>query len=274
MAAQHTHIEAGEPRKFWEFIKFRQLVYFFTWREFKVRYKQTFFGILWAIVQPLLFAGIIGIVITRRAGLSFGYEQASDLVVIFLGFSLWQYFQGTFGGSVNSIAGNKPLIKKIYFPKLILIFSSIASRTVDFGLQMLVFIIFLLVTGSAFSWLGLLWLIPSLILLSSATFAIALILAPLNVKFRDIGIVLPFLIRIMFFTTPIWYPFSIIPENLQQILLFNPPVAVLEFVRSAIFDPINMNYALLLYPIFTISALLAIGIPFFKHKEGSLADYM
>ena len=274
MAITYTHVEAGQPRKFLEFLKFRSLIYFFTWREHKVRYKQTFFGVSWAILQPLLFAEIISVVLTRRAGLRFGYEHVSDLVVIFLGFSIWQYFQGAFGGAVNSISSNKGTIKKIYFPKVILLISTVVSKTVDYFLQMLVFLGFLLFTDSSFSWAGVAFLLVVPLILAIASLAIGLIFAPMNVKYHDISLILPFITRLMFFTTPIWYPFSILPETLQKILLFNPIVAVLEFSRNILFDIEHLDLTLLLYPLFTVSVLLLIGIPYFKRKEGSLADYI
>lgn len=271
-----THISAEKHKGFFEFLKYKELVYFFTWREFKVRYKQTFFGVIWALAQPLLFAGIIGIILTRRAGLSFGFEQTSDIVVVFLSFSLWQFFQGSFGGGVNSISGNKPLIKKIYFPKVILILSYISSRTVDFLLQAIVLLLLLVASGSHFNPMGFIAIFVGLIIVGLTALGASLILAPLNVKYRDVSIVLPFLIRIMFFTTPIWYPFHILPETLQKVLLFNPIVSVLEFSREALFStaPNPYDFTLLLYSLVSVAVLLFIGVFVFKSREGSLADYM
>lgn len=274
--ATRTVVKAGQSRKFLDFRHYKRLIYFFTWREFKVRYKQTAFGVSWALLEPLLFAGVIWLLLTKRAGLGFGFEGVSDLVVLFISLSLWQFFQGTFGSATNSISGNKALIKKIYFPKAILIFSAIGSKTVDFLLQTAAFLLLVIITGSHINLVGIPFLFVGLFLAGLTSFGLGLLLAPLNVKYRDVGIVLPLIIRIMFFTTPIWYPFTIVPEFLRQILLFNPIVSILEICRNVLFTApgATVDYSLLLYPLATISILLLVAIPLFKKGEGKLADYM
>lgn len=269
-----VHVTADTDRKFFEFLSFKQLIYFVTWREFKARYKQTALGILWTVLQPLLFAGVVAILLFRRGEFDFGFDGVSNIVAIFIGFVLWQFFEGSFSGATNSLLSNQALIKKVYFPRMVLLISSILTRFIDFFLAFFVFLVLLVVSGSEFHASGFLYVIPGLLILAMTALAVALLLAPMNIQFRDVRLVLPFFTRLLFFSSPIWYPFSFIPEKIQEILLFNPVVSVIELVRNGLFAPAEVDATLLYYPLITLSVLLIIGIPYFRRKEGKLADYL
>ena len=256
-----------------ELNEYRQLLYFFTWREFKVRYKQTFVGILWMVLQPLLFAGIISVVLSRRSELSFGFENASDIVVIFLGFSLWQFFEGSVSGAVTGIDSNRGLATKIYVPSAIFVLGPIMSRAADLALKLFVFVILALITGTTISLIGFAYLFLVVLLLGLIAAGAGFLLGPINVRWRDISLTLPFVTRLMFFTTPIWYPFSLIPENLQDLFLLNPLVAGMELVRNGFFNPDALDPSLLLTSFGVVAILLAVGIPIFKRTKTIMADY-
>ncbi len=262
-----------EEPLFRELNEYKQLLYFFTWREFKVRYKQTFVGVFWMVIQPLLFAAIISLVLTRRSELSFGFENASDIVVIFLGFSLWQFFEAAVSGAVSGVDSNRSLATKIYVPSAIFVLGPIIARLVDLLLKMVVFFVLVLVTGSTISLGGLGIVVLVTLVLGLIAAALGFMFAPLNVRWRDITLTLPFITRIMFFTTPIWYPFSLIPEEYRDIFLLNPIVASMELARNALFDPSAVDLSLLGTALIEVAVLLAIGIPVFKKTKTIMADY-
>lgn len=262
-----------EEPLFKELAEYKQLLYFFTWREYKIRYKQTFVGILWVILQPLMFAGIISLVLARRPELSFGFENASDIVVIFLGFSLWQFFEGSLTGSVKGIDDNRGLAKKIYVPNIIFILGPVLSRVVDLVLKLGLFAVLVFITGSQISVGGYLVLILVSVLLGLIAAAIGLIFGPLNVRWRDISLTLPFVTRLLFFTTPIWYPFSLIPEQYHDLFLLNPIVSTMELARNAFFDTAALQAGDVLTPVIEVAILVAIGVPIFKKTRSIAADY-
>lgn len=270
---QITHVSAETRNNALEFLQYKQLTYFLVWRTLKVRYKQTMLGVLWTVLQPLLFAAIIGLILFRRGGFSFGYEGVSTMVVVVLSFGLWQFFEGSYNNSMISFVQNKALMTKIYFPRILLIISAIITKFVDFFLTLFVFIVLLFITGSHFNWIGFLYLFPALSLLSLTSFSIGLILGPLNLKYRDIQLTMPLINRLLFFSTPIWYPFDILPENLQTILLFNPITGMVELLRNAFFTG-QVDNTFFLYPLVTLAVLFPIGILTFRKQESRLADYV
>lgn len=271
---KQTIIRADSEEPFFrELNEYKQLLYFFTWRDFKVRYKQTFVGVLWMVLQPLLFAGIISLVLTRRSELSFGFDGASDIVVIFLGFSLWQFFEASVTGAVSGIDSNRSLATKIYVPSAIFVLGPIAARLVDLVLKLGVFLALVLVTGSEIHLLGFAMVIFVTLILGLISAGLGFMFGPINVRWRDITLTLPFITRLMFFTTPIWYPFSLIPENWQPIFLLNPIVAGMELARNAMFEPSAVDYSLLLTSGIEVVVLLLVGIPIFKKTKTIMADY-
>lgn len=267
-------VSADTSSSFWEFLNYKQLTYFIVKRDFKVKYKQATLGILWTVLQPLLFAGVMSFILFQRGDFSFGYNNVSSLVVVLLGFSLFQFFESSLTTSSSSLLQNQALIKKIYFPKIILLISAVFNKFIDFFISISVFIVFLIITGSSFNYLGFLFLIPCVAFLAITSLAVALTLAPLNVRFQDIQLLLPFINRIMFFTTPIWYPFNILPGIMQDMLLFNPVVGVVETMKAAFFDTGNIDLKFILYPLITTCLFLIIGVHVFKKRVGGVANYV
>lgn len=267
-------VDSNSKTDFFEFLKYRQLIYYLTWRDLKVRYKQAVLGVVWTVLQPLIFSLIIGLIIVRRINVDFGFDGVSDLTLIVLSFSLWTFFEASFSGSAGSLLSNQGLLKKIYFPKTIPIISSVLTRLVDFLLALLVFIAFLIFSGSNFYLSGFIWLIPTTLVIALTTFFTGLILAPLNIRFRDVRFILPLITRVLFFSTPIWYPFAIIPAVLQPIFLFNPIVAGIELTRNAFFGPAGITIDQIVFPLITLLVLAIISIPIYKKQEAKLVDYV
>lgn len=267
-------VDASSRTPFLEFLKYPGLIYFITWRDLKVRYKQAVLGMLWTILQPLFFALVIGTIIVERINVDFGFTNVSDLAIIVLGFSIWTFFEASFSGAAGSLLSNQGLMKKIYFPKTIPIISAVVTRLVDLLLSMIVFLGFLIFTGSEYHMVGFLVLVPVILVLSLATFFSGIALAPLNIRFRDVRFILPFITRLMFFSTPIWYPFNIIPERFQGLFLLNPVVAAIELTRNAFFDPSAIQLSHVLPSLLTVVVLGAIAIPIYKNQESKIVDYV
>lgn len=267
-------VNANSKTSFFEFLQYKELLYYLVWKEMKVRYKQAVLGIMWTILQPLLFAFIIAFIIVKRIGFDFGFDGVSALVVVILSFSIWTFFESAFSAAANSLSQNESLMTKIYLPKTTLILSSVIVKFVDFALSFIVFLGFLFLSGSNFSWWGFVILIPTLLLLGVTNFLVGLLLAPLNLRFRDVKFIIPLIVRLMFFSTPIWYPFARIPESIQPLFLLNPIVAAIEVTRNGFFDPSRITAEQIILPIITIIVLGVVSIPLFKSQESKIVDYV
>lgn len=255
-------------KELWEY---RELFYFFTWRDVKVKYKQTALGFLWAIFQPLvmtlLFTLSIGKLIHGNVPLPLPYP-----VFVLSGFLLWNIFSGGLSNAGNSMVSNSGIIKKIYFPRLIVPASSILVSLVDFFMAFLVFVPVLYYYGCSFK-ITALFLVPLSLLLSvTATFGLGTFLAALNVKYRDFRYVLPFFIQALLFATPVIYPVKVSGNTwFQYLLQLNPMNAPIELFRSSV-----SGEAISLYSVVSSTAvsllLFVIGIIYFRKTEGYFAD--
>jgi len=252
---------------------YRELFYFFAWRDIKVRYKQTFLGIGWAILQPAITAAIFTIFFNRIAKIDTGSMNVPYAVFAYLGLSYWGAFTSATTNVSNSILNSSGVINKVYFPRLIPPLSSIALAIVDFCFAISVFIILVLLFGVSISLVGLLWIIPALALLMFAAFSIGLIFAALNIKYRDARSALPFIIQAMFFMTPVIYPVTMIPEKYQLLAYLNPATGPITSIKTILFnEPTNWTGVLIS---FAVSLLLfIIGIWAFKRTERLFPDYL
>lgn len=255
-------------KELWEY---RELFYFFTWRDVKVKYKQTALGFLWAIFQPLimtlLFTVSFGRLINANLQLPVPYP-----VFVLSGFLLWNIFSSGLSNAGNSMVSNAGIIKKIYFPRLIVPASSILVSLVDFAMAFLMFIPVLLYYGCSFH-LAALWLVPLSVLLAvTATFGLGTLLAALNVKYRDFRYVLPFFIQALLFATPVIYPLRISDNVLFQWLLrLNPMNAPIELFRSAI-SGVPPQASDIWISLCVSLTLFAAGVFYFRKTESYFAD--
>ena len=265
-----------KPAKGWlgidlkELWHYRELIYFLTWRDIKVRYKQAALGIAWAILQPVLTTLITSLV--------FGYllkvDTGSDLpypVFTLAALLPWHLFQLSLQKSSISLVGNSNLITKIYFPRIIIPLSSVLAVLVDFGISLLLLFGTMLLYKLPLTWTAL-WLIPLTLLAILAALAVGLWLSALNVQYRDIQQMVPFLLQIWMYATPIVYPISIIPEGtIRSIYSLNPMVGVVQGFRWALFGgtPPDMT---LLFSSAAVVVLLVSGLFFFRRMEKTFAD--
>ncbi len=252
---------------------YRELLYFFAWRDIKVRYKQTMLGAGWAILQPLLAAGIFTLFFNRVAGISSGSNNIPYPIFAYLGLMYWNVFASALNTVSNSLLSNTGVITKIYFPRLLPPLAATTLSVVDFFFAGLVFILLPIIYRVPMQVEGILLVLPSLILILVSALGVGLFFAALNVKYRDIRSALPFITQIWFFVTPVIYPITIIPKRFQMYAYLNPATGAISSVKAGLFnDPVNWKGLAISW----ISALvmLAVGLWYFKRTERNFVDYI
>ena len=253
-------------RELWQY---REIFYFFVWRDVKVRYKQTSIGALWAVVQPfttmVVFTLFFGKIVKMPSdGIPYPVFSYAALVP-------WTYFSGALSNSAGSLLGNSNLLTKIYFPRVAIPASSAIVGLIDFAIASIILIGLLLYFDMPLSWRLLAWpllVVPLFIL----AMGIGLILAALNVKYRDIKYVTPFGIQLLLFATPIIYPSSLVPERYRSILLLNPLTGFIEAFRSVVLPSRNFPLESFLVSLGITILIFAVGLLYFRKTERSFAD--
>ena len=249
--------------------QYRVLLYFLIWRDLKVRYKQTVIGIGWAIIQPLVSMLIFTVI--------FGYfaKLPSDglpyPIFAYTALLPWNYFASALHRCSVSVVGDAHLVTKVYFPRLILPIAGTISGLVDFSISFILLIGMMLWYGVFPTWSAL--TIPIFLMFALGTaLAIGLWLAALNVRYRDVGYTIPFLVQVWMFLSPIVYPVTIIPEKYQLLYRLNPMVGVIEGFRWALLGKGNPSPWLMAVSAAVISVFFAAGLLFFKKMEQTFAD--
>jgi len=253
-------------KSLWEY---RELLYFLTWRDIKVRYKQTVIGAGWAILQPFFTMIVFTIFFGKMAKVP--SEGVPYPIFSYAGLLLWAYFSGAVTNSSNSLVGSANLITKIYFPRLIMPLSSSFAGILDYFIALSILILMMFFYHITVS--------PSLLLLPflllSAFFAstgVGLWLSAVNVKYRDVRYAIPFLIQIWLFATPVIYPTSILPEKFRWILSLNPMAGVIEAHRACILSHQPINWQSLAISLAMTLFIFISGAFYFRRMERSFAD--
>jgi lipopolysaccharide transport system permease protein len=250
----------------WEY---RELLYFLTWRDIKVRYKQTVLGATWAIIQPFFTMVVFSLFFGRLAKIP--SDGIPYPLFAFAALVPWTFFANGLSQSSNSLVGSANLITKVYFPRLIIPVSSILSGFIDFAIAFAVFILMALYYG-IFPTISII-LLPFLLLLGFTTaLGVGLWLSALNVKFRDVRYMIPFLTQFWLFATPIAYPSSLLSESWRTIYGINPMVGVVEGFRWAILGTDTAPGSMIFVSALVSLALLISGVFYFKRAEKSFAD--
>jgi lipopolysaccharide transport system permease protein len=247
----------------------RELLYFFAWRDIKVRYKQTFIGIGWAIFQPFITMVVFSVFFGQLAKVP--SDNVPYPIFVYVGLIFWQFFSSSLSDTSNSLISNQSIITKVYFPRLILPVSSVVTKFFDFTIASAILVGLMFYYGYVPNMLGLL-ILPLLLLITfMAAVGSGLFLASINVKYRDIRYALPFLIQILLFLTPVIYPASIAGKY-SYLLAINPMMGVIQNARAALLGTAPVNWALLLISFIACSILLLVGIFVFKKIERYFAD--
>jgi lipopolysaccharide transport system permease protein len=254
---------------------YKELFYFFAWRDIKVKYKQTVLGFLWAILQPFVTMVVFTFFFGRLLQMPGG--NLPYPVFVLSGLLLWNIFSSGVINAGNSMVNNANIIKKIYFPRLIIPLSAVLISVFDFLMTLIIFVIVLIYYttkyGMEIHWINLILNLPLCIVLTCiSTFGMGTLLAALNIKFRDFRYLIPFMIQTLFFITPVIYPISIVQSYpVKLILSINPMYASIELLRGAMTGvyPDLLQFTISLV---TSLAILYTGILFFRKTEYYFAD--
>lgn len=251
---------------------FRELIYYFAWREFKVRYKQTAIGVLWVVFQPLLFGIVITLLLFRGNRISFGADLPVILPV-FVGLLFWNYFEQSVNNASNSLVNNQSIITKVYFPRFIPALAAALAGIIDFVVTLAVLLVMLLAYQVSPDPLALVAIPFALAITFLTIYGAGLLMATLNMRYRDIKFALPFALRIMLFATPVFYPLSFLPERFHWIILLNPVAVSIELARSTILSlPINVGASQIALSVVVAILLNVVGYWYFKKRERQFAD--
>jgi lipopolysaccharide transport system permease protein len=252
-------------RELWHY---RELFYFLTWRDLKVRYKQTVLGLLWAFLQPFLLMVVLSTVLSRAVSTDFGVPYP---VFLFSGLLFWQMFTTGLTGAANSTVTNARIIQKIYFPRLIIPASAICVSVIDFLVGLLIYFSLMTYYGIGIP-LSALWVLPlSLFLTFLAILGSGTLLSALNVKYRDFRYVVPFIVQILFFASAVIVPLPSDP-TLRTVLSFNPMIAPVELMHALVVPETQLVWSELVPSLVSNVVLLIVGVFTFKRMEAFFAD--
>lgn len=264
-----------KPSKGWlginlpEIWRYRELIYFLTWRDIKVRYKQAVLGIAWAVLQPVLTMAITSVVFGYLLKVSSG--DVPYPVFVMAALLPWHLFSTSLQKSSQSLVGNAHLLTKIYFPRLIIPVSSVLAVMLDFAISFLVLIATMLIYKTYPTW-NIFWLIPLTFLAVLAALAVGLWLSALNVQYRDVQHMVPFIIQIWMYASPVVYSIDIIPVGIFRTLYgLNPMVGVVQGFRWALFGGSAPDLTLLISTLVVLILFIS-GLYYFRRMEKTFAD--
>ena len=263
-----------EPRKGWlsidakEIWRYRELLFFLTWRDVVVRYKQTVLGILWAFIQPFIKMVVFTLIFGKLAKIDF--DGVPYAVGMFAGLLPWQFFSEALSRSSTSVVGSSNLITKVYFPRLIVPISSVGACLVDFAISFVILIGLMLFYG-VMPTASIMMVIPLVALTIVAALGMGILLSALNVAYRDFHHLIPFGIQIWMFLTPVIYPVKIFPAPWDRIVSLNPMAGIVEAYRSAILGR-PFDWTSLTVSTGVAAVMFLFGLYYFRRVESSFAD--
>jgi lipopolysaccharide transport system permease protein len=252
-----------------EFWPYRELFFFLAWRDIKIRYRQTALGAVWAVLQPLLTALVFTLLFGRVArvpsdGMPYTLFSYTALLA-------WIYFSGALSSASGSLIGNAELIRKVYFPRATITGASVLAGLVDLAIGLVILAVMMVHYRIHPRLALLIWpvVIFELVVL---TLSIGLILAALNVKYRDVKHALPFIIQLWLFLSPIIYPISMIPKRFRMLLALNPLTGIVGALRGSLAPGRHVDWHLLGISACVTLVLFSVGIIYFRKTERAFAD--
>ena len=253
-------------RELWDY---RELFYFLTWRDIKVRYKQTAFGAAWAVLQPFLTMVVFSLFFGSLAGISSG--DVPYPVFAFAALVPWTFFATAVALAASSLVEQERILAKVYFPRLIVPAAAVLACLVDFAIAFVVLLGMMLVYGIVPS--AAIVTLPLFVMFAAVTaLAVGLWLSALNVQYRDVRYVVPFLVQLWLFASPVAYPSSLVPEPWDAVYGLNPMVGVIEGFRWALLGEAQPPGSMLAVSVAATAALLVGGLLYFRRMERSFAD--
>lgn len=252
-----------------ELWRFRELLYFLAWRDVKIRYKQAALGAAWAIIQPLFSMIIFTLFFGKLAGMpSAGYPYP---IFTYCALVPWVYFSGTLSQAGNSLVNNSNLITKVYFPRVLLPGASALSGLLDFAVGSALLVVLMLYYHVRPTWF-LVFYPACIALMVMVTVGMSMLIAALNVRYRDVKHTIPFLVQIWLFVTPVIYPSTMIPKRYHLLLALNPMFGVVEGFRTCLFPTQRLELPLTVMSCGVTLVVFLLGAVYFRKAERSFAD--
>jgi lipopolysaccharide transport system permease protein len=254
-------------RELW---RYHELLYYLVWREIKARYKQTYLGVGWAVLRPLVLMVVFAAIFGGLAGIQSGTDVPYPLF-LYAGLLPWTYFQSSLLSGSSSLLNNGPLISKAYFPRLYAPLAAVTAPLVDFVLA-------LTVMFGLFAWFGRMpsWhivFLPLFVALALlVALGVALWLSGTAVRYRDVGFAVPFIAQIWMYLTPVIYPVTLVPERFRWLLALNPMTAVVDGTRWSLLGQSPPSVTVLAVSTSFTAALVLFGLFFFRRTERTIVD--
>ncbi len=252
-----------------EMWRYRELLYFFVWRDVKVRYKQTTLGIAWAVIQPLFAMLILAVIFGFVAGLP--SDGVPYSLFAYAGLLPWTFFSNASNAGSMSLIGSAQLVTKVYFPRILIPISAVSTALVDFALASVMLFPLLLLQRVRPSPEAIIGIPLAIAVCLLVTFGLAIWTSALVVRYWDLRHVIPFVLQIWLFATPVIYPLSMVPARWRWVVTLNPIAAVVETFRGSIFGR-PLDLVALAWAGFAGVVLIATGSVYFRHMERSFAD--
>lgn len=265
-------IEKGRTeRNYWSDLwRFRELFVILSWRDIKVRYKQTVIGAAWSIIRPLLTMVVFTVIFGKVAKLS-SESNAPYAILVFAGLLPWQFFANSLSEASNSLVGNTNLITKVYFPRLIVPASAVITSFVDFAISFAM-LVCLMIGYSYYPTWQVIFLPAMLVLSFVCSFGISLYITALNVKYRDFRYIIPFIVQFGLYISPVGFSSSNIPETWRGIYELNPVVGIVDGFRWCLLQESAFPGSSILKSAIISFAFLMWGIWYFRKTEKTFAD--
>jgi lipopolysaccharide transport system permease protein len=257
------------PLDFQELWSYRELLFFFVWRDLKVRYKQTAFGALWAIIQPTLLMIVFTLFLSRLSGIA--PAGVPYPVFAFAALVPWTLFAQSLIGSSDSLVEASNLLQKVYFPRILLPAAAVASYLLDFVIAMAVLAVLLVVYG-VIPTINVVWVVPLTALALAVAFAVGTWLSAINVRYRDVRYAVPFLVQLWLLASPVAYSLELVPPEWRAVYQLNPMVGVVEGFRWALLGygdpPVGPIVASVVVTVIAVTT----GVAYFRSVERTFAD--
>jgi lipopolysaccharide transport system permease protein len=273
-AEEEVLIEAGRGmRHYWHDLwRYRELFLFLAWRDLAVRYKQTAIGVAWSVLRPVLIMIVFTLVFGNLAGLDASTGSAPYAIVVFAALLPWQFFAGALADSSASLVENAQMIGKVYFPRLTMPVSSVLVNLADLAISFGILVVLMIVLQHPPT-LRLLALPPLVLLAIAAALGAGIWMAALNVKYRDFRYIVPFIVQLGLYISPVGFPSSVVPEEWRLVYSLNPMVGVIDGFRWAIVGPpAEIYWPGMILSITLTVIILALGVAYFRRTERTFAD--
>jgi lipopolysaccharide transport system permease protein len=263
--------KSSKKQKLKELWRYKEVLYFLAWKDIIVRYKQTVLGVMWALIQPIVSMVIMTFIFGNIA--KFDSGGVPYPVMVFTALIPWNFFSGGMSSVSNSLVGNSNLITKIYFPRITLPISSLITACIDSFISLLILTVmmigFMYAPPVRILLLPLFYLLVFIIVLGTGIF-----FATLNVKYRDIRYLVPFILQFGMYISPVGYSISVVPEKYKLLYSINPLVGVIQGFRWCFIPNAELYWPALIISVIFGVVLLLLGIKFFNKFESSFADFI